>query len=143
MLQPNYTLKDIQLSFDGKEFDKGMKLFKDDKVGAIKETYSGFGAIVSGTEKYTVEVESNNFENGDCNCYLGQNNYLCKHILALAIATVHKHSPQDVAVIDHTLTQAVCSGKVKEITTQELSDVEGEIKAGLSHIKSWSGTSKK
>lgn len=143
MLQPSYTLKDIQLSVDGKEFDKGLKLFKDGKVGAIKETYSGFEAIVSGTEKYTVEVESNNFEHGDCDCYLGQNNYLCKHMLALAIATVHKYSPQDVAVIDHPLNQAVCSEKVKEVTTQELSEVEDEIKIGLSHIKSWSGPSKK
>ncbi len=143
MLKPNYTLQDIQLSVEDSEFNKGLKLFKKGKVGAIKEVFSGFTATITGSEKYTVAVESNNFEHGECNCYLGQKNYLCKHMLALAIAVVHKYSPQDVSIISHPLSQAVCSGKVGEISQQELSEIEEEIKVGLTHIKSWSGTSKK
>lgn len=143
MIRPNYTLQDIQLSVEGNEFNKGLRLFKDGKVGTIRETFSGFEANVSGTQKYVVAVDSEDFEKGDCDCYLGQKDYLCKHILALAIAVVYKYRPQATTIIDHPLNQAVCSGKISEATQQELSDIENEIKAGLVYIKSWSGPSKK
>lgn len=143
MLKPNYTLQDIQLSVEDNEFNKGLQLFKKGKVGTVQETFSGFEAVVSGTKKYRVAVESNNFDKGECDCYLGQKDYLCKHMLALAIAVVHKYRPQDMIVIDHSLNQAVCSGKISEITKDEIIEVEKQIKTGLSYIKNWSGPSKK
>ena len=143
MSKPNYTLQDIQLSVDDNEFDKGMQIFKNGKVGTIHETFSGFGAIVLGTEKYIVEVESKKFDYGDCNCYLGSKGSLCKHMLALAIAVVHTYRPKDMNIIDHPFNQAVCSGKISEATKQELIEIEEQIKTGLAYIKSWNGPSKK
>lgn len=143
MLVPKYTLQDIQLSVGNTEFSKGLQLFRSDKVGVIQEIFSGFESTVSGTEKYIVVVDSNHFDKSECNCYLGQKNYLCKHVLALAIAVVHKYRPQDMAIIDHPLDQAVCSGNIGDISEQELSEIENEIKVGLGYIKSWSGPSKR
>lgn len=143
MLVPKYTLQDIQLSVDDTEFSKGLQLFRSDKVGVIQEIFFGFESTVSGTEKYMVVIDSSHFDKGECNCYLGQKNYLCKHMIALAIAVVHKYKTQDIAVIDHPLNQAVCSGKISEISKEELLDIEKQIKVGLIYIKSWSGPSKR
>ena len=140
---PAYSLKDIQLSVESCEFDKGMRLYQEGKVGQIEVDCFIFKAEVAGTKKYNVSVMSSHFDRGECDCYLGEKNYLCKHIIALAIAVVYTYAPSAAEVFDHPLDQAVCSGKVYAITEEEKVLIEKEIKEGLALIKSWSGPSKK
>ena len=142
-IQPKYSLKDIQLSLDSGEFSKGMQLYKDGKVGKITADPLTYTATVMGTERYHVCVSVSHFDKGACDCYLGKKDYLCKHMAALAIAVVHTYKPEGTTLIDHPLDQAVCSGKINEITQDEITKVEKEIKIGLALIKSWSGPSKK
>ncbi len=42
----------------------------------------------SGSFKYEVYVSTKNYDEGTCTCYLGQNNTLCKHMVAVAIFAV-------------------------------------------------------
>lgn len=139
---PKYSLEDIQIAVSDNEFSKAFAIFSIGKIGSIEANSSDFTAQITGTEKYNVSVNTNNFELGDCNCYLGQKNYLCKHIIALAIAVVKKFKPEQSNLIAHPLDRAVCSGKVEEMKDAELDKVEEKIKDGLSYIKSYNGPSK-
>ena len=142
VLRPEFTLFDIQIGVGDEEFKKGKKLFDDGKVGHLKSDFRGFNAIVSGTHDYLVFVSANNFDQGNCNCYVGQKDILCKHIIALAIASVVKYRPEDSEIIQIPLEQAVCSGEVRDITKDELGIIKKEIRSALTHIKSYNGPSK-
>jgi len=142
-LLPQFTLIDIQLGVGNQEFEKGMLLYKKGAVNNIEKDFSCFRAIVSGTHDYEVSVDVSSYDRGDCNCYIGQKDELCKHMIALAIALVYKYKPDDTKTIDHPLDQAVCSGYVRDITQEELDVAKTEIKEGIAFVKSYSGPSSK
>lgn len=142
VLRPEFTLFDIQIGVGDEEFKKGKKLFDDGKVNYLKSDFGGFNAIVSGTHDYTVFVDVNNFDQGNCNCYIGQKETLCKHMIALAIASVVKYRPEDSEVIQIPLGQAMCSGEVRDITKDELGIIKKEIRSAVAYIKSYNGPSK-
>src|SRR3989338_5463615 len=139
---PNFTLFDIQMGVGGEEFKKGKKLYDDGKVGKLEAEYYGVSSIVSGTHDYNVNVEYKHFDRGNCSCYLGQKDVLCKHMIALAIACVYKYRPEDAKVVEHPLDQAVCSGQVRDITKEELASIKKEITSALRYLKSYDGPSK-
>jgi len=142
VLRPEFKLFDIQMGVHEGEFEKGKKLFDGGKVKHIQTDIRGFNAVVSGTHEYDVFVSANNFDRGYCNCYLGQKDVLCKHMIALAIASVYKYRPEDTTSIQIPLNQAVCSGEVRDITKDELGIIKKEINSALKHIKSYNGPSK-
>jgi len=142
VLRPTFTLFDIQMGVGDKEFKKGKKLFDGDKVNYLKSDFRGFNAIVSGTHDYVVFVSANDFDRGNCNCYVGQKDILCKHMIALAIASVFKYRPKDTDIIQIPLEQAVCSGEVRDITKEELVSIKKEISSALKCIKNYGGSSK-
>src|SRR3989338_11158536 len=88
---PNFTLFDIQIAIGEAEFNKGKKLFDNGKVKNLESNRHGFSATFSGTRDYTVSLHANNIDRGNCTCYLGQKDILCKHMIALAIAAVYKY----------------------------------------------------
>src|SRR3989344_2959259 len=141
--KPKFTLFDIQMGVDDEEFKKSKELFDSGKIKYIKSDTRGFSAIVSGTQDYIVSISANDFDRGYCDCYLGQKNILCKHMIGLAIASVFKYRSEDVTeVITNPLEQAVCSGEVRDITKEETSIIKKEIRSALMHIKSYDGPSK-
>lgn len=141
-MRPLFTLFDIQMSVGDDEFKKGKKLFDIGKVNYLKSDYGGFNAIVSGTHDYVVFVSASNFDRGNCNCYVGQKDILCKHMIALAIASVFKYRPEDANVIEIPLEQAVCNSEVRDMTKEELVSIKKEISSALKFIKNYSGSSK-
>lgn len=140
---PKFTVSDIQLGVGDHEFKKAFALYEKGAVSNIKKDFLGYSAIVSGTHEYIVNVSSDSYDRGDCNCYIGQNDELCKHMLALAIALVYKYRPADVETINQPLDQAVCSGEIRDITKDEIKNIKVEISKGISHIKSYNGPSSK
>ena len=140
---PHFSVFNIQISVDEQEFNKGYKLFNDGKVKKITADFDGFHAIVSGTHDYSVSVNISDFERGVCNCYLGQKNILCKHMIALAIATVSKYNPENFKLIMSSLDHTVCSGQIREITKEELTAIKKELQHGLLYIKYYDGPSSK
>jgi hypothetical protein len=139
---PKYTLFDIQMGVPGSEFEKGIALYNAGKVLALVSDAIGLTATVKGTHMYRVSVNHNDFERGMCDCYLGKNNYHCKHMIAVAIAGVYKYRSDQAKAIDYPLDQAVCSGVVREITIDEITEVRIGIKQALRHIKSYDGPSR-
>ncbi len=141
-MKPAFTLFDIQMSVGDEEFKKGKKLFDGGKVNHLKPDFGGFNAIVSGTHDYVVSISTGDFDRGNCNCYVGQKDILCKHMIALAIASIFKYRPEDATVIQTPLEQAVCNGEVREITKDELVVIKKEISSALKFIKNYGGSSK-
>ena len=138
-----YTVADIQLGVGDYEFSKGFAIYKKGAVNYIEKDFSGYSAVVSGTHDYIVNVSMSSYDRGVCNCYLGERNELCKHMIALAIALVYKFRPKDTKIIDIPLDQAVCSGQIRNITQAEVENFKEEIKKDLSFIKSYNGSSSK
>lgn len=140
---PAYTLMDIKLSVGEREFEKGMKLHESGVVQKMR-ALPGFGyeAVVQGTKPYSVEVAAAAFDRGNCSCYLGENDELCKHMIALAITAVCRYRP-DATTIDSTpLDTAVCSGEIRPLADAERHDIKARITAALRHIKPYSGPSR-
>ncbi len=138
-----YTISDIQLGVGDDEFNKGLNLYNKGAVNYIEKDFSGYSAIVLGSHDYIVNMSLISHDRGNCNCYLGQRDELCKHMIALAIALVYKFRPNDTKIIDIPLDQAICSGQKRDITEEEVKNIKFEIKRGLSFIKSYTGPSSK
>ncbi len=138
-----FTISDIQIGLGDHEFDKALALYQKGCVKKIKENYLGYDAIVSGTHDYKVSVSSSFYDRGNCDCYIGQKGELCKHMIALAIALVYKHRPNDTKVIEQPLDQAVCLGEVRNINKEELEKTKSEISHAMTFIKSYNGPSSK
>lgn len=59
-----------------------------EKVNKFKEDFGGYSAVVLGTRPYNVSVSSRYYDRGNCDCYLGQRDVLCKHMVATALYAV-------------------------------------------------------
>lgn len=140
---PQFTISDIQIGVDYPVFQRALSLYEKGAVKNILEEFSGFSAVVLGTHEYAVLVSATSYDRGYCNCYVGQKDELCKHMIALAIALVYKYRPRDIKQIQQPLDQAVCLGDVRSITESELVAVKKGINEGIRCIKSYSGGSAK
>lgn len=127
MNQPTFTLQDIKYSVDPPLLKRAQKLYETGKVQNIQETLHGYTAIVQGTSPYHVSLSARHIDHGHCDCYMGQNDELCKHMLALGIAVLH------------------LSGKVEdepEESPTDLDAVKQLVAAGMRKIKPYHGPSK-
>lgn len=90
MQQPKFTIEDIQYADNEATFGRALDLYETGKVGPITaDDRPAYSAVVQGTHPYQVSVSGKRVDDGDCDCYLGQHDRLCKHILALALAVLH------------------------------------------------------
>ncbi len=124
---PVFTIRDIQYSVDESMFLKAEGLFKQRKVGKISETPHGYMATVQGTSLYAVSLSRRHIDQGYCDCYMGQNDELCKHMLALGIAVLH------------------LSGKVEDavgVSPDNLDAAKQLVAKGMRKIKTYDGPSK-
>lgn len=140
-MTPSYDLEKIRFATDKPTFDKAVGLYESGKVTEFKAEMGGFSAIVEGGNPYTVRVSARRYDEGDCDCYLGQENTLCKHMVATAIMAVmrgEKLTDKD----KQTIGAPVCSGRLGELSKEEISDVKKSISEALKYIKSYSGPSK-
>src|SRR3989344_9705525 len=90
MRHPKFTLQDIKYADDPETFFRAEELFRSGKVGKIQEDPRGYRAKVQGTKAYEVSVSYKRIDEGSCSCYMGKNNILCKHMLALSLAVLDK-----------------------------------------------------
>ena len=90
MRTPHFTIQDIKYSEDPQTFLRAQDMFKGGKVGTIREDVRRYSAKVKGTKLYDVGVSYKRVDAGYCSCYLGRNDTLCKHMLALALAVLDK-----------------------------------------------------
>jgi hypothetical protein len=131
MKAPQFTLDDIKHAENAATYRRAQELYRYHKVEAVTETAQGYRAIVQGTHPYQVSLSRRSVDQGDCTCYLGQHDRLCKHILALALAVLN------------------ASGKMDEIQTQQkqqaptaLEEARPIVNAGMRKLKHYTGPSR-
>ncbi|MBI1833347.1 MAG: hypothetical protein HYR90_00830 [Candidatus Andersenbacteria bacterium] len=138
---PKYTLDKIRFATDQPTFEKAVELYENGKVTQFQEEISSYSAMVVGTKPYRVFVEARQFNLGHCDCYLGQNDTLCKHMVAVAIYAVQDGKP--LASEDkHVISTPICSGRLGELSKEELAATKKAITAALQYIKPYDGPSR-
>lgn len=138
---PAYNLDKIKFATDGPTFEKAVGLYESGKVTQFKEGIRAYSAVVLGTKPYRVLVEARRYDYGHCECYLGQNDTLCKHIVALAIYAVKGGRPltdED----KRQVSQPTCSSRSGELSKEELSAAKKEITGVIKYIKPYNGPSR-
>ena len=140
-MKPQYSLRDIKFGSDSASFKKAIELYEKGKVTAFKKETFLFKAVILGTKPYHVWISATDYDKGDCDCYLGQNDTLCKHMLALAIMAIMNGKPlTDNDKEFHDVPTA--SGKIGTLSTTELANVKAEMSTALRYIKAYSGSSR-
>ena len=118
-----------------------MDLCETGKVGSFQDAEFTYTANVQGTHLYQVFVSKKTYTDGNCTCYLGQNNTLCKHMIAVAIYGLKNGKP----LTEEEKTQhnkIKFSGKAGEITQDKLLLLKAEITGAMRYIKEYNGPSK-
>ena len=140
-MPPKYDLDKIKFTTDEPTFEKAVDLYEKGKVTKFEEGIGGYSAVVLGTKLYRVSVEASRYDYGHCECYLGQNDMLCKHMVAVAIRAVTGGKPlseEDKRLV----SQVTCSGKLGELSKSELVATKKVITAGMRYIKPYEGPSR-
>lgn len=84
-MPPQYNFEKIKFATDPGTFEKAVKLYEGKKISDFKEEFGDYSAVVMGSSPYKVFVHGRHYDRGSCECYLGQKDYLCKHMVAVAI----------------------------------------------------------
>lgn len=137
----NYDLEKIKFGLDEGTWQRAVGLYESSKVIGFQDTGVTFSAKVQGTHLYEVFVSKKRYENGHCTCYLGQNNILCKHIIAVAIYGLKRGSP----LTEEEKTQhneVEFSGKTGELNQDDLNLFKAEVSGAMRYIKAYTGPSK-
>ncbi len=141
-MRPKFDLDKIKYTIDPPTWKRAIGLYEDGKVDKFKETPSGYFAIVRSTHPYRVIVSAKYYDHGSCNCYLGQRDTLCKHMVAVAIYALKKGKA--LTGEEKNLHQEIVfSGKKGELSKTELAEIKKEISEAMRYIKAYRGPSKK
>lgn len=136
-----FNLDKIHYSVDQSTFTKAVELFENGKVVDFKDAIYTVTATVSGGNEYKVVIDKDKFDQGMCDCYLGQNGTLCKHMVAVAIKAVLETNkiPEEVK---QPIGLSRSSGKIGKLTEDELREIKSEITQSLKFIKGYVGPSR-
>ncbi len=143
-MRPKYDLDKIKFATDGPTFEKAVGIYESGGVAHFKDNgVSGYMARVrgSGGNVYDVFVSARHYDAGDCTCYLGQNDTLCKHMVAVAVYAVkggEKLNKEDKNLV----SDSKCSGRPGTLRKTELREVKSTITAAMRCIKSYEGPSR-
>ncbi|MDP3997296.1 MAG: hypothetical protein Q8P73_02230 [bacterium] len=140
MLLPKFDLDKIKFATDEPTYLKAVELYESGKVTQFEEVIGAFSATVLGTKPYWVTVEARRFGLADCDCYLGQNDTLCKHMVAVSIYAVLRGKPisQEAKQVTNS---PVCSGQLGALNPKELRATKQAITATLRYVKPYNGPS--
>ena len=138
---PRFTLDKIKFSCDPATFERAMHLYESGKVTQFTAETHSYSAVVLGTQPYRVSVEARRYDYGNCECYLGQRDTLCKHLVAVALYAVKGGKP--LTDEDKKLqTEVICSGRTGELPKTELALAKRSITTAMRYIKSYNGPSR-
>lgn len=140
-MDPKYTLEKIKFGVDDRTWEKAVGLHEDGKVKNFQDTGLTYVASVQGTHLYEVIVSKERYTDGNCTCYLGQNDTLCKHMIAVAIYGLKKgRLLTEEEKIQHN--DIKFSGKTGEISQAKISLLKAEISGAMRYIKAYNGPSR-
>lgn len=137
----HYDLEKIKFGIDERTWNKALGLYESGKVKNFQDTEFTFLADVQGTDLYKVMVSKKRHTDGECTCYLGQNDTLCKHMIAVAIYGLKNgQSLTNDEKIQHN--EIAFNGILGEITQDQLDLAKVEISGAMRYIKAYTGPSK-
>lgn len=138
---PQYDLDKIKYGVDEGTFQKAVGLYETGRVINFRNSGFSFSADVLGGQLYRVAVSREKYDVGSCECYLGKNNTLCKHMVAVAIYAVL--GGRELKEEERKqITKPEASGVVGELNDEDLDKVKKEITHAISFVKYYSGPSK-
>ena len=140
-MHTSYDFDKIKFATDHGTFERAVELYEKGKVTKLKEDDFGFEAIVIGTKPYHVSVSARHYDRASCDCYVGQNDTLCKHAVAVAIRAVTGGAPLDDEDKKQTY-EPVCSGKLGNVTKTEIEEIKREITSAMKYVKPYNGPSR-
>ncbi|MBU4346891.1 MAG: hypothetical protein KKH29_06195, partial [Candidatus Omnitrophica bacterium] len=136
-----YDINKLKFATDEATFKRAVGLYEGGKVTEVEEAFGDWTAVVLGTKPYRVSVSGRNYKHGHCNCYLGQKDTLCKHMVALAIHAVMDGKP--LGNKDKQLSRGVeCSGRRGVLNKEELEALKKSITESMRYIKPYRGPSR-
>ncbi|MFH0739497.1 MAG: SWIM zinc finger family protein [bacterium] len=140
-MPPKYDLDKIKFATDEPTFEKAVSLYEAGKVTKFREGIGAYSAVVLGTKPYRVSVEARQYGLANCDCYLGENDTLCKHMVAVAIYAVKgggKLSKEEKELV----SSPKCNGKLGELSKEELAQARESISLAIKYIKPYNGLSR-
>jgi len=139
--KPNFDIDKIKFATDEATFKRAIELYENGKVQNFTNTGYTYTAIVLGSRPYDVFVSNRNYDQGNCTCYLGQNETLCKHMVAVAIcaALAGKTLKKEDKKVAYS---PKCSGKIGELSDEEIMVVRQNLRFAEKFIKPYQGPSK-
>jgi len=138
----NFSLEDIRFKVDSATFDRGADLYRSGSVLCVEWHPLGYSAGVKGGQQYTVTVPSKDFRRGVCNCYMGEQGYLCKHIVALALCLVKNGEELNEEDMQEVAQEPTASDVVREVTQEEVRKWSKQLTQAGRSIKAYSGPSR-
>lgn len=140
-MAPMYTLEKIKFATDARTWQRAVGLYESGKVTQFKEEINGFSAVVLGGSPYHVYISAQHFDEGNCACYLGQEDVHYKHMVAVAIRAVAGGNAlkEDEKQLYH---QPHCSGKLGTLSRDGFLAAKGSITAAMRYIKPYNGPSR-
>lgn len=140
---PAYNIDKIKFSIGAQAFNRAVNIYESGGLSDFKDEDFGFSAIVRGSTGnfYHVYVSAKTPNQGECDCYLGQNDELCKHLAAVAIQAVKqggKLNSEEKKFIE----RPQCSGRCGELEKGQLLEIKAEISAAMRYIKPYNGPSR-
>src|SRR5205823_10805132 len=90
---PAHGLDKIKFATDAPTWRRALALYESGKITNFKSDKVGYSATVHGGHQYHVFVSAHRYDEGSCNCYLGQNDTLCKHMVAVALYAMKGGDP--------------------------------------------------
>ena len=140
-METKYTLYKIKFGIDSGTWEKAVGLYEGGKVKNFADVEFTYVADVQGTDIYKVIVSKKNYSDGNCTCYLGQNNTLCKHMIAVAIYGLK--NGRALTIEEKTKYNEIkFNGRTEKITIDQLNLFKTEISGALHYIKVYIGPSK-
>jgi len=73
---PAHGLDKIKFATDAPTWRRALALYESGKITNFKSDKVGYSATVHGGHQYHVFVSAHRYDEGSCNCYLGQNDTL-------------------------------------------------------------------
>lgn len=90
LLLPKFTYDDVVFSVDEALLDRAVTLFKTKKITGFNSDERGYWGVVKGSKDYRVSVSRKRIDLAGCDCYMGENGDLCKHVLALCLEALYQ-----------------------------------------------------
>ena len=138
---PAPGLDKIKFATDAPTWGRALALYENGKITNFKSDKVGYSATVHGGHQYHVFVSAHRYDEGSCNCYLGQNDTLCKHMVAVALYAMKGGDPLNDKE-KQLLSAPVCSGKLGKLGNKEVKAVTAAMSGAMRYIKPYNGPSR-